>query len=173
MAFDIDVMAQNVIDTVIGRLAGSEQSFLMVNAVPMLGVISFTEPAVSIEHETLLSNLSKYPQAIYEKSISIGEGSIVMLESTLLKLKAVPFVPDESGIPRKLSPVGYMLGMPLTICKFVYGHPVRSDLRQLKVYQNVIPISQAFPELNQDLALFTVEVNLRFTKQPTVLELPI
>ena len=173
MAFNIQNLASTVIDKVIGRLTGSGDAFIMVNAVPLLGVISFTEPAVSIEHETLLSNLSKYPQAVYEKSITVGEGSIVMLESTLMKLKAMPVTPDESGIPRKLSPIGYMLGMPLTICKFVYGLPGRSDMRQLKVYSNVIPISQAFPELNQELLLFTVEVSLRFTKQPTILELPI
>ena len=169
----VDNLKQQAIDLAIGRLSHHGDTFILLNTIPFWGIVSFTEPAISVEHEKVYSNLSKYPQAVIERDMSLGEGSLVILESSLLKLKSLPLSINEMGVPNQITPKGYMIGMPISIAKIIYGNLGRTDLRQIKFYNNVIPTSEATPSLENDLAMFTVEVTLQFTEPPSVLEIPI
>jgi hypothetical protein len=168
----IDTLKQQVVDIAIGRLSNYGDTFILLNTIPFWGIISFTEPTISVEHEHVFSNLSKYPQAIIERNMEIGEGEMVILESSLLKLKSLPLTINEMGIANQISPKGYMIGMPISIAKVIYGNIGRTDLRQIKFYNNVIPISESKPSLEHGLYLFTITVGLKFTELPSILEIP-
>ena len=197
---------QLAVDKLYGyQLAKSTDTLLLLNNVPYVGVLSFKEPAISINQNILYSNLSKRPQATVEGNVTLSDGSITMLEGTLIRMRVAGEGLNVANWGKerwaKRSPVGYSIGHPIKIVKFIYGSFVSdetfnplliweslsgwspsgslnvptpnsfTDLRQVKVYENVIPVSESYPVLEHTLNMFTVDVSLSFTEVPKIYSL--
>jgi len=154
---NIKQITNKMIDKIRGRLSNSSDTYLFINLIPFEGIISFQEPDIEIEYEKIYSQHNTSPLAIVEKNRTIGDGSLTILESSLLLAKAE----------------GYALNSEMVITKLIAGDLVKQDLRQLKVYTGVIPKAESRSELMEGHNAFTVDVTLEFTREPFIVALPI
>jgi hypothetical protein len=154
---DIQRIIDIAVDKLVGRLSNSSETLLFINLIPFIGITEFQEPKIEIENEILYSKHSNQPQAVVEKNTVIGDASITMLESSLVKAK--------------LS--GFYLSNEISLTKLIHGGLRQQDFRELKLYTGVIPVSEERPQLNHELMAYTVDIGLKFTAKPLSIPIPI
>lgn len=150
-------LVKQTIDKNWGRLSNSSDTILLVNLLPFLGITEFQEPNFTLDTEFIYSKHQLEPQAIVQKQKTIEEGSITVLESTLYKMRAS----------------GFVLGNAISISRLVIGTLSLQDMREVKVYNKVIPVSESRPALNSELMMYTVDIGLIFTQEPFIIPIPI
>jgi hypothetical protein len=150
-------IVSQTIDKSWGRLSNSSDTILLVNLIPFLGVTEFQEPSYTFDTDIIYSKHQTEPQAVVKKQKTVDEGSITILESTLYKMRAS----------------GFVMGNPISIARLVIGKLSLQDMREIKVFSKVIPVSEDRPALNSELMMYTVDVGLIFTQEPFVIPIPI